>query len=79
MGHNHATVESSFIYAATTIWLSFMAKDKVTVTNDVVNGAKRTESNRNKRNHEQYQIQQPTEATNSALQIPVQPHTCRLK
>ena len=79
MGHSHVTVASSFIYAATTVWLSFMAKDKVTVTDDVVNGTKRTESNRNKRNHEQSQIEQPTEATNSALQIPVQPHTCRLK
>ena len=56
-----------------------MAKDMVTVTDDVVNGAKRIESNRNKRNHEQYQIEQATEATNSALQIPVEPHTCRLK
>ena len=58
MGHSHVTVASSFIYAATTVWLSFMAKDKVTMTNDVVNGAKRTESNKNKRNHEQYQGQQ---------------------
>ena len=48
MGHSHVTVASSFIYAATTVWLSFMAKDKVTMTNDVVNGAKRTEFNRNK-------------------------------
>ena len=53
MGHSHAIASSSFIYAATTVWLSFMAKDKVTVTDDVVNGAKRTESNINKRNHEQ--------------------------
>jgi hypothetical protein len=56
-----------------------MAKDKVTVTDDVVNGDKRTESNKNKRKHEQYQIEQPTEANNSAFQILVQPHTCRLK
>jgi len=79
MGHSHAIVAASFVYAATTVWLSFMAKDKVTVIDDVVNGAKRIESNKNKRNHEQYQIQQPTEATTSALHIPVQPHTCRLK
>ena len=57
MGHSHAIVAASFVYAATTVWLSFMAKDKVTVIDDVVNGAKRTESNRNKRNHEQYQIE----------------------
>jgi hypothetical protein len=56
-----------------------MAKDKVTITDDVVNGDKRTECNRNKRKHEQLQIEQATEANNSALQIPVQPHTCRLK
>jgi hypothetical protein len=41
------------------------------VTDDVVNGDKRTKSNRNKRKHEQYQIEQPTKANNSALQIPV--------
>jgi len=41
MGHSHAIASSSFIYAATTVWLSFMAKDKVTVIDDVVNGAKR--------------------------------------
>ena len=52
MGHSHVTVASSFIYAATTVWLSFMAKDKVTVIDDVVNGAKIIESNINKRNHE---------------------------
>jgi hypothetical protein len=63
MGHNHGTTASSFIYAATTLWLSFMAKDKVTVTDDIVNRAKRTGSNRNKRSHEQYQIEQPIEAT----------------
>jgi hypothetical protein len=34
-----------------------MAKDKVTVTDDVVNGDKRTKSNRNKRKHEQLQIE----------------------
>jgi hypothetical protein len=67
MGHCQATAASSLIYAATTVWLSFMAKDKVTVTDDVVNGDKRTESNRNKRKHEQYQIEQLTEANNSAF------------
>ena len=41
MGHSHAIVAASFVYAATTVWLSFMAKDKVTVIDDVVNGAKR--------------------------------------
>jgi hypothetical protein len=57
MGHSHAIASASFIYAATTVWLSFMAKDKVTVTDDVVNGDKRTKSNRNKRKHEKLQIE----------------------
>jgi hypothetical protein len=57
IGHSHATAVASFIYVATTAWLSSMAKDKVTVTDDVVNGDKRTKSNRNKRKHEQLQIE----------------------
>jgi hypothetical protein len=42
MGHNHAIAAASLIYDAITVWLSFMAKDKVTITDDVVNGDKRT-------------------------------------
>jgi hypothetical protein len=57
IGHSHATAAASFLYAATTAWLSFMAKDKVTVIDDIVNGDKRTKSNRNKTKHEQLQIE----------------------
>jgi hypothetical protein len=34
MGHSHTTGASNLIYAATTVWLSFMAKDHEPVTDD---------------------------------------------